>query len=104
MHLGDTQFHYIVSMYIVYASTLFHTCSTFQGFGIAEGRPKEDLKNMANAAGQSCRDFTPPGGETLEQVSHFVTCKHRNNVPPIRFLINLTLDLACLSNSAIQWC
>ena len=23
---------------------------------------------MANAAGQSCRDFTPPGGETLEQV------------------------------------
>ncbi|XP_067110599.1 fructose-2,6-bisphosphatase TIGAR B [Osmerus mordax] len=39
-----------------------------RGFGIAEGRPKEDLKNMANAAGQSCRDFTPPGGETLEQV------------------------------------
>ena len=41
-----------------------------QGFGIAEGRPKEDLKNMANAAGQSCRDYTPPGGETLDQVSH----------------------------------
>lgn len=39
-----------------------------RGFGIAEGRPKEDLKNMANASGQSCRDFTPPGGETLEQV------------------------------------
>ncbi|XP_014063801.1 fructose-2,6-bisphosphatase TIGAR B [Salmo salar] len=39
-----------------------------RGFGIAEGRPKEDLKNMANAAGQSCRDYTPPGGETLEQV------------------------------------
>ena len=33
-----------------------------QGFGVAEGRPKEDLKNMANAAGQSCRDYTPPGG------------------------------------------
>uniref|UniRef100_A0AAY4BKP4 Uncharacterized protein n=1 Tax=Denticeps clupeoides TaxID=299321 RepID=A0AAY4BKP4_9TELE len=30
-----------------------------QGFGIAEGLPKEALKNMANAAGQSCRDFTP---------------------------------------------
>ncbi|XP_072528793.1 fructose-2,6-bisphosphatase TIGAR B isoform X2 [Salminus brasiliensis] len=39
-----------------------------RGFGVAEGRPKEDLKNMANAAGQACRDFTPPGGETLEEV------------------------------------
>ncbi|KAM9328638.1 fructose-2,6-bisphosphatase TIGAR B [Pholidichthys leucotaenia] len=39
-----------------------------KGFGIAEGRHKEDLKNMANAAGQSCRDYTPPGGETQEQV------------------------------------
>ncbi|XP_020307624.1 fructose-2,6-bisphosphatase TIGAR B-like isoform X2 [Oncorhynchus kisutch] len=39
-----------------------------RSFGIAEGRPKEDLKNMANRAGQSCRDYTPPGGETLEQV------------------------------------
>ncbi|XP_071357671.1 fructose-2,6-bisphosphatase TIGAR B isoform X1 [Trachinotus anak] len=39
-----------------------------RGFGVAEGRPKEDLKNMANAAGQSCRDYTPPGGETLDQV------------------------------------
>ncbi|XP_067346136.1 fructose-2,6-bisphosphatase TIGAR B [Channa argus] len=39
-----------------------------RGFGIAEGRPKEDLKNMANAAGQSCRHYTPPGGETLDQV------------------------------------
>ncbi|CAL1568517.1 unnamed protein product [Knipowitschia caucasica] len=39
-----------------------------KSFGIAEGRPKESLKNMANAAGQSCRDFTPPGGETFDQV------------------------------------
>ncbi|XP_020782300.1 fructose-2,6-bisphosphatase TIGAR B isoform X2 [Boleophthalmus pectinirostris] len=39
-----------------------------KSFGIAEGRPKESLKNMANAAGQSCRDYTPPGGETLDQV------------------------------------
>ncbi|KAJ0056888.1 hypothetical protein NL108_000685, partial [Boleophthalmus pectinirostris] len=38
-----------------------------KSFGIAEGRPKESLKNMANAAGQSCRDYTPPGGETLDQ-------------------------------------
>lgn len=40
-----------------------------QGFGVAEGRPKEDMKNMANAAGQACRDFTPPGGETLDEVN-----------------------------------
>ncbi|XP_029351449.1 fructose-2,6-bisphosphatase TIGAR B [Echeneis naucrates] len=39
-----------------------------RSFGIAEGRPKEDLKNMANAAGQSCREYTPPGGETLDHV------------------------------------
>ncbi|KAM6961868.1 fructose-2,6-bisphosphatase TIGAR B [Tautogolabrus adspersus] len=39
-----------------------------RGFGVCEGHPKEDLKNMANASGQSCRDFTPPGGETLDQV------------------------------------
>ncbi|XP_005740848.1 fructose-2,6-bisphosphatase TIGAR B-like isoform X2 [Pundamilia nyererei] len=39
-----------------------------RGFGVAEGRHKEYLKNMANAAGQSCRDYTPPGGETLDQV------------------------------------
>ncbi|XP_024860717.1 fructose-2,6-bisphosphatase TIGAR B isoform X2 [Kryptolebias marmoratus] len=40
-----------------------------RGFGVAEGRHKEDLKNMANAAGQSCRDYTPPGGETLDQAA-----------------------------------
>ncbi|KAI4802890.1 hypothetical protein KUCAC02_006459 [Chaenocephalus aceratus] len=39
-----------------------------RGFGVAEGHSKEHLKNMANAAGQSCRDYTPPGGETLDQV------------------------------------
>ncbi|XP_071383171.1 fructose-2,6-bisphosphatase TIGAR B [Centroberyx affinis] len=39
-----------------------------RSFGVAEGRPKEHLKNMANAAGQSSRDYTPPGGETLDQV------------------------------------
>ncbi|XP_018536480.1 fructose-2,6-bisphosphatase TIGAR B isoform X2 [Lates calcarifer] len=43
-----------------------------RGFGVAEGRPKEDLKNMANAAGQSCRDYTPPGGETLDQKTSFL--------------------------------
>lgn len=45
---------------------LFH----MQSFGVFEGRPKDDLKNAANACGQSCRDFTPPGGETPSEVSH----------------------------------
>ncbi|XP_056604598.1 fructose-2,6-bisphosphatase TIGAR B isoform X2 [Triplophysa dalaica] len=49
----------------VFASNLQRA---IQGFGVAEGRPKEDLKNMANAAGLACRDYTPPGGETLDQV------------------------------------
>lgn len=39
-----------------------------RGFGVCEGHPKEHMKNMANACGQSCRDFTPPGGETLDKV------------------------------------
>ena len=41
----------------------------FQSFGIAEGGRVEDLRNMAKAAGQTCPDFTPPEGETQEQVS-----------------------------------
>lgn len=57
-----------------------------QGFGVAEGRHKEYLKNMANAAGQSCRDYTPPGGETLDQVSP-------NSWPKEHYLYN----------SAMQW-
>ncbi|KAM6946122.1 putative fructose-2,6-bisphosphatase TIGAR A [Aplochiton taeniatus] len=39
-----------------------------RSFGIAEGRRVEDMRNMAQAAGQSCPDFTPPEGETPEQV------------------------------------
>ncbi|XP_028664892.2 fructose-2,6-bisphosphatase TIGAR B-like [Erpetoichthys calabaricus] len=39
-----------------------------RGFGVAEGKPIGDMKTMAKAAGQPCPHFTPPGGETLEQV------------------------------------
>ncbi|MGH0143252.1 UNVERIFIED_CONTAM: hypothetical protein FKN15_000297 [Acipenser sinensis] len=39
-----------------------------RSFGIAEGKPVKDMKNMAKAAGQQCPRFTPPGGETEEQV------------------------------------
>lgn len=40
----------------------------FQSFGIAEGRRLQDVKDMAEAAGQTFPGFTPPGGETQEQV------------------------------------
>ncbi|XP_069019529.1 probable fructose-2,6-bisphosphatase TIGAR A [Embiotoca jacksoni] len=39
-----------------------------KSFGIAEGRPVKDMKEMAHAAGQSLLGFTPPKGETQEQV------------------------------------
>ncbi|KAM8974355.1 fructose-2,6-bisphosphatase TIGAR [Pelodytes ibericus] len=37
-------------------------------YGSAEGRPLSDLKAMAKKDGQQCPSYTPPGGETLEQV------------------------------------
>nr|XP_025040413.1 fructose-2,6-bisphosphatase TIGAR isoform X1 [Pelodiscus sinensis] len=37
-------------------------------YGIAEGRPLNDLKAMAKAAGEQCPLFTPSGGETLDEV------------------------------------
>lgn len=39
-----------------------------RSFGITEGRQMKELREMAKAAGQSFLDFTPPGGETQEQV------------------------------------
>nr|XP_020458592.1 probable fructose-2,6-bisphosphatase TIGAR A isoform X2 [Monopterus albus] len=41
-------------------------------FGIAEGGRLQDVKEMAKAAGQSFPGFTPPGGETQEQVKERV--------------------------------
>nr|XP_056718790.1 fructose-2,6-bisphosphatase TIGAR [Euleptes europaea] len=37
-------------------------------YGVAEGRPLSDLRTMAKASGEQCPSFTPPGGETLEEV------------------------------------
>uniref|UniRef100_A0A8C6SVW4 TP53 induced glycolysis regulatory phosphatase a n=1 Tax=Neogobius melanostomus TaxID=47308 RepID=A0A8C6SVW4_9GOBI len=55
-----------------------HSCSALpinldyllkeRSFGITEGRQMKELKELANTAGQSFLDFTPPGGETKEQV------------------------------------
>ncbi|KAJ0029624.1 hypothetical protein NQD34_004621 [Periophthalmus magnuspinnatus] len=39
-----------------------------KSFGIAEGQQMKEVKELAKAAGQSFLDFTPPGGETQEQV------------------------------------
>ncbi|XP_055011353.1 probable fructose-2,6-bisphosphatase TIGAR A [Boleophthalmus pectinirostris] len=39
-----------------------------KSFGIAEGQQVKEVKELAKAAGQSFLDFTPPGGETGEQV------------------------------------
>lgn len=39
-----------------------------RSFGIAEGGRAIDMKNMAKAAGQPLPEFTPPEGETMEQV------------------------------------
>uniref|UniRef100_A0A672ZIE2 TP53 induced glycolysis regulatory phosphatase a n=1 Tax=Sphaeramia orbicularis TaxID=375764 RepID=A0A672ZIE2_9TELE len=43
-----------------------------KSFGIAEGKRMLDLKEMAKAAGQSFLNFTPPEGETQEQVKERV--------------------------------
>ncbi|XP_041651534.1 probable fructose-2,6-bisphosphatase TIGAR A isoform X2 [Cheilinus undulatus] len=43
-----------------------------KSFGIAEGGRVQDLKDMAKAAGQSLQTFTPPEGETVEQVKERV--------------------------------
>ncbi|XP_075066303.1 fructose-2,6-bisphosphatase TIGAR [Mixophyes fleayi] len=37
-------------------------------YGIAEGRPLSELKTMAKKSGDQCPSYTPPGGETLDQV------------------------------------
>lgn len=41
---------------------------SLQKYGVAEGRPLSELRAMAKAAGEECPAFTPPGGETLDQV------------------------------------
>ncbi|XP_070828860.1 probable fructose-2,6-bisphosphatase TIGAR A [Chaetodon trifascialis] len=43
-----------------------------KSFGIAEGGRVQDLRDMAKAAGQSFPGFTPPEGETQEQVKERV--------------------------------
>ncbi|XP_069346902.1 fructose-2,6-bisphosphatase TIGAR isoform X1 [Eulemur rufifrons] len=37
-------------------------------YGVVEGKALSELRAMAKAAGEECPAFTPPGGETLDQV------------------------------------
>ncbi|XP_030070679.1 LOW QUALITY PROTEIN: fructose-2,6-bisphosphatase TIGAR-like [Microcaecilia unicolor] len=39
-----------------------------RSYGTAEGKPLSDLRAMAKATGEQCPSYTPPGGETIEQV------------------------------------
>ena len=41
---------------------------SLQKYGVAEGKPLSELRAMAKAAGEEGAMFTPPGGETLDQV------------------------------------
>lgn len=43
-----------------------------QSFGVAEGGRVEDLRDMARAAGEPFPDFTPPEGETPDQVRNLL--------------------------------
>uniref|UniRef100_A0A3Q1I525 fructose-2,6-bisphosphate 2-phosphatase n=1 Tax=Acanthochromis polyacanthus TaxID=80966 RepID=A0A3Q1I525_9TELE len=43
-----------------------------KSFGIAEGKKVKELREMAEAAGQTFPGFTPPNGETQEQVKQRV--------------------------------
>lgn len=62
------------------AFTVVSTCKPnlyltglLQMYGVAEGRPLSELRAMARAAGEECPMFTPPGGETVEQVCSLST-------------------------------
>ncbi|XP_058047052.1 fructose-2,6-bisphosphatase TIGAR isoform X2 [Ahaetulla prasina] len=58
-------------------------------YGVAEGRPLSDLKAMAKEAGEPYLSFTPPGGETLDEVKARVK-------DFFGYLCNLVAQEACL--------
>lgn len=57
----------LLGFFFINANPVFDFISC-QSFGIAEGKRVQDLRDMAKAAGQSMPGFTPPEGETQEQV------------------------------------
>ncbi|KAJ1165237.1 hypothetical protein NDU88_005665 [Pleurodeles waltl] len=62
-------------------------------YGVAEGKPLSELKTRAKAAGQQCPKYTPPGGETLEEV------KARAK-DFFEFLCQLALEEKCVGGEA----
>lgn len=55
-----------------------------QKYGVAEGRALSELRAMAKAAGEECPVFTPPGGETLDQVRSPGAGCHVHEPPKVR--------------------
>lgn len=55
-----------------------------QKYGVAEGRALSELRAMAKAAGEECPMFTPPGGETLDQVRSPGTGSHVDELASIK--------------------
>lgn len=51
-----------------------------QKYGVAEGKGLSELRAMAKEAGEECPGFTPPGGETLDQVRSPGACDELANV------------------------
>ncbi|XP_018413473.1 PREDICTED: fructose-2,6-bisphosphatase TIGAR [Nanorana parkeri] len=63
-------------------------------YGVAEGRPLGELKTMAKKSGEQCPSYTPPGGETLEQV--------RSRAKEFfEFLCQLVLDEASTTDQSV---
>ncbi|XP_077425669.1 putative fructose-2,6-bisphosphatase TIGAR A [Vanacampus margaritifer] len=56
-----------------------------KSFGTAEGKPLQGMKDMAKAAGQSVALFTPPHGETQEQVKQRV----------VKFWLKMVQQVGC---------
>ncbi|XP_069484402.1 fructose-2,6-bisphosphatase TIGAR isoform X2 [Ambystoma mexicanum] len=62
-------------------------------YGVAEGKPLSELKTRAKAAGQQCPKYTPPGGETLEEV-------RARAKDFFEFLCQLTIEEKCQREEA----
>uniref|UniRef100_UPI00358EEDDE fructose-2,6-bisphosphatase TIGAR n=1 Tax=Myxine glutinosa TaxID=7769 RepID=UPI00358EEDDE len=43
-----------------------------RSYGLAEGKPVEELRAMARAVGQACPEYNPPGAENLQQLKQRV--------------------------------
>ncbi|KAF3816445.1 hypothetical protein GH733_014618 [Mirounga leonina] len=79
MFLNNVKFTHVFSSDLMRTKQVLNGCvadsfeallsiGPLQKYGVAEGRALSELRAMAKAAGEECPMFTPPGGETLDQV------------------------------------